>query len=309
MKKIITFIMLLICVISLNAQVLDSSLIAYYPFNGNTKDESLYKNNGVNHNAILTEDRFGNKNRAYSFNGTSSFIDIGICESLNSDKISVITYCGWFNAKSDACGLILRHGTTGVGGGVGQEIGFEKSNLTIRNWNKNSSNYFTDKYNLNKNEWHFFAVIYNFANNSIYLYVDEILVEIYTHTLFKSQYPTLNIGRNTNGEAYFDGIIDDIRIYNRILTKEEVNNLYNENLKTSITSLKTNIKIYPNPTVNFLKIEGVDIKNIEIFNSLGNKVLNTTVDNIDVSSLSNDIYFIKIYDNDNKITINKFIKK
>ena len=50
-------------------------LVAYYPFNGNANDESGNGNNGTIFRATLTTDRFGNANRAYSFDG-SSFISV-----------------------------------------------------------------------------------------------------------------------------------------------------------------------------------------------------------------------------------------
>jgi len=51
---------------SVFAQInLDSGLVAHYPFNGNANDES---GNG----ATLTTDRFGNANKAYSFDGVKN---------------------------------------------------------------------------------------------------------------------------------------------------------------------------------------------------------------------------------------------
>ena len=48
---------------------LKDGLVAYYPFNGNANDESGNGNNGTVNGATLTTDRFGNTNKAYSFNG------------------------------------------------------------------------------------------------------------------------------------------------------------------------------------------------------------------------------------------------
>ena len=45
------------------------NLVAYYPFNGNANDESANANHGTVNGATLTEDRFGNANRAYNFTG------------------------------------------------------------------------------------------------------------------------------------------------------------------------------------------------------------------------------------------------
>src|SRR5450759_2959986 len=53
---------------------LTNGLIAYYPFNGNANDESGYGNDAVVTGATLTENRFGEANRAYHFNGSGDRI-------------------------------------------------------------------------------------------------------------------------------------------------------------------------------------------------------------------------------------------
>jgi len=70
MKKSFTLFVLLSALFSgwsgVFAQInLDSGLVAHYPFNGNANDES---GNG----ATLTTDRFGNANKAYSFDGVKN---------------------------------------------------------------------------------------------------------------------------------------------------------------------------------------------------------------------------------------------
>ena len=62
----------------------DTGQVAYYPFNGNANDESGHGFNGTVTGATLTADRFGNQNRAYSFDGsTTPLIDVGNIESFN----------------------------------------------------------------------------------------------------------------------------------------------------------------------------------------------------------------------------------
>jgi hypothetical protein len=53
-----------------------SGLIAYYPFNGNTIDETGHGHNGTVYGAVLTTDRFGNVDRAYSFDGVADYINV-----------------------------------------------------------------------------------------------------------------------------------------------------------------------------------------------------------------------------------------
>jgi probable HAF family extracellular repeat protein len=78
-------------VASLNIKGVDSGiwkgLVAYYPFNGNANDESGNNNNGIRFNVKTSEDRFGVKNSAYTFNGVDSYIDCGNQNVFNFKKV------------------------------------------------------------------------------------------------------------------------------------------------------------------------------------------------------------------------------
>ena len=73
------------------AEIPSEGLVAYYPFNGNADDESQFNNHGTVNGAILTTDRFGNNDRAYSFDGDG--------DSILSDYIiepqSTMTFSFW----------------------------------------------------------------------------------------------------------------------------------------------------------------------------------------------------------------------
>src|SRR5687768_8999375 len=76
MKKPLLFISFILCCCmgSFAQSSLDSGLIAYYTFNGNSNDMSGNNHHLTNSGATLTTDRFGVSGRAYSFNGTSSYL-------------------------------------------------------------------------------------------------------------------------------------------------------------------------------------------------------------------------------------------
>jgi len=58
-----------------HAEIPSDGLVAYYPFNGNANDESGNANHGTVHGATLTEDRLGNANSGYYFDGTNDYIE------------------------------------------------------------------------------------------------------------------------------------------------------------------------------------------------------------------------------------------
>lgn len=59
---------------------LTQGLVAYYPFHGNAND-MVGTNNGTVNGAVLTTNRFGVPNTAYSFNGTA-YIELGAPSTL-----------------------------------------------------------------------------------------------------------------------------------------------------------------------------------------------------------------------------------
>lgn len=72
-------------------------LVAYYPFNGNAKDESGNKYDGIVHGATLTEDRFGNQKQAYKFDGIDDYID---CGDILNDLNVPFTISAWINIQA-----------------------------------------------------------------------------------------------------------------------------------------------------------------------------------------------------------------
>ncbi len=77
---------------------------------------------------------------------------------------------------------------------------------------------------------------------------------------------------------------------------------------TDVISLKsTNIKVYPNPTKSMLYIKGIEGATYSIVNSVGYTVLTSLDNQIDISSLINGYYILKINTGDQVIT-KKIIK-
>ena len=74
-----------------------NGLVGWWPFNGNANDESGNNNNGTVNGATLTSDRFGNANKAYSFDGVNDFISYTQTPISNIDSV---TLSFWLSPKS-----------------------------------------------------------------------------------------------------------------------------------------------------------------------------------------------------------------
>ena len=75
------------------------------------------------------------------------------------------------------------------------------------------------------------------------------------------------------------------------------------------------LKVYPNPSINNITVKNIkNISRVVIFDELGNEIssvdnINTNLIKLPTSCLRPGLYFINVYDNNNKIIKTKFIKK
>ena len=68
-------------------------------------------------------------------------------------------------------------------------------------------------------------------------------------------------------------------------------------------------EVYPNPMNDVLYIDGDDVVNVTIFNSVGQQVMSVENKNVvDVSSLNNGLYFVRVVDDKGNILLKKVIK-
>jgi hypothetical protein len=201
-------------------------LVAYYPFKWNANDESGNENHGTVHGATLTVDRKGNPGNAYNFDGIDDYIEIAHfsnMESLNNEA----TVCAWINIRewyfSDRgwFPIICSHTS------YGPLVSFEINNADIYlHWLNKS---FSAQSNSNLiNQWNFICV--TISDNEGKLYMNGTLIgEGNCSWRSYSTGQSLLIGLSISGLVeYANGCIDDVRIYNRALTDNEVQSLYNE---------------------------------------------------------------------------------
>jgi gliding motility-associated-like protein len=240
------YIILLICNKS-SAQVnLSNGLMAYYPFNGSANDVSGNNNNGVVNGATLATGQLGIPNTAYQFNGFSDFIQVANSSTLNfpNDSFTIYALVKPQGFYSGAC-----HGNEIIGKGSDFQVGW----YTLRFSDAYSSSFLncsspvnmlqqsfsSQRYNMNitgpvvppyilLNNWYCVTAISD--GNTLKTYVDDslILTQNITGTLGINA-NDLFIGRNNSLSFpyWFNGVMDEIRIYNRALNIQEIDSLCN----------------------------------------------------------------------------------
>lgn len=72
-----------------------------------------------------------------------------------------------------------------------------------------------------------------------------------------------------------------------------------------VDELEQSLKLYPNPTANVLNVEGEGMTSIEVYNTVGQRVMMQQVDGnavqLNTESLNSGIYFIRIHANDGAV--------
>jgi hypothetical protein len=204
------------------AQIPTDSLVGYWPFNGNANDASGNGHNGTIYGASLSTDRLGNASSAYSFDGSSNYIDIPNTENLNftSGGFTLATWVN-FTATTNVMAIIGKHLN---GYNNGYYIGVQPSTKFHFLLSSGPTMYTTESYN--DGQWHFVTGVFN--GSIISLYVDGAFKKSEPRLYINLNYTTIKIGCYTVGARYFNGMIDDIRIYNRALSNSEILSLYHE---------------------------------------------------------------------------------
>jgi len=209
---------------------LTNGLVAYFPFNGNANDASGNGNNGIVYGATLAPDRFGNPNSAYRFDNTQ-LNAIQATGSRIPRGLVPLTFSIWFKESPRI-----------------DEYDFHAPLLSL--WDGQSSQDFVIDFWVNSLEiyqqsyvgfkafngptqpmvdgnWHQLVCVVE--TNTVFAYIDSNPViwdggSPPPGTQWNLPPGSLWIGY---GPSYFyDGALDEVRIYNRALSSAEVQKLY-----------------------------------------------------------------------------------
>ena len=203
---------------------LTNGLVAYYPFNGNANDASGNGNNLTNYGATLCSDRYGNANQAFYFNGVNNYMSSSSTDSALPIGAADRTLSMWVKAD----GVV-----TNGGDFVAVDYGFAPPGNTVfglllqyGDWNIHFDGAYQDVSSGIKvnTQWHQVVCIYRSGNAQFFLDGIQCVNTSKTTSTLSGK---LVVGENVDGSGeYFSGIIDDIRIYNRALSTNEVAQMY-----------------------------------------------------------------------------------
>jgi sugar lactone lactonase YvrE len=228
-----------------SAPGLDSGLVAHYTLNGNANDATTNGNNGTIVNGLLVADRFGQPQSAYYFNGSTYIvtphspsldnlgnaltlaawlkIDPGINYSV-PDDVHIMSKGATFADLWSDFALQLGNPSNGLWPSPAGSLVFENSNSQNNPIRTNST------VSVPQASWHQVAVTFN--SGAITFYLDGAAIGTATspYQSIRSSTEPLYIGVRYVPEqgfgTYFYGCMDDVRIYNRALSGNEVSQLF-----------------------------------------------------------------------------------
>lgn len=213
------------------ASFIEEGLVAYYPFNDDTKDYSSDGKDGTNHGAVFVE---GKKGEALKFDGKNDFVYAPV--NINPIPMPRMTMAAWVKAEDDTkirkavchdnsgydrcMGIDNRQGGQGWScfAGDGKILGY--------------SSVLVDK-------WTFVAAVYDQNAGTVKLFVDGSMHEK-KGKIVGSGNDFILIGANGSTKLqreYFMGAIDEVKIYDYALSDKELNSLY----ETGIAKPKTEL--------------------------------------------------------------------
>ncbi len=208
---------------------INKGLIVYYSFDGDANDNSEKQNHGIIHGAEQTTDRNGEKNKAYSFNGKSNYIET----KYALPDMKSLTVCFW--VKIDTLNkniVVIYHEGDNVGN---KDLQFYHKSGKMFFKTKDDNILSTDNLSIEYNKWFHVVTVADAENNKKQIWINGEKVKensSWTGVANINNHYKFQIGQfadgttNKWGTRNFLGAMDDFRIYNHALIKEDIEKLY-----------------------------------------------------------------------------------
>ena len=229
--------LVIICLLSAIVMAQDENLIAYYKLDGNLKDEKGLSNgffaagNIADSANKFIEGYDGKPNGALFFGGKSSEwcrVDLGNFSpvQLGTNGEMTVTFWAYWNGSTGSWQDIINKRDTWASDGMVWGINQHAktgSILSVRQPNSNADS----KVSIPEGEWTYVAIAVDSLN--AYFYINGELKDTKPYTYGTKYDSEIHMGTSPNGavDAY-NGALDDVRFYSRVLTETEVRNVMSQ---------------------------------------------------------------------------------
>ena len=225
--SILTFWLFAVAVFNLKAQV----PVAYYPFNNNLNDQSGNGHDGSG-GGVLANDRYDQPNSAYLLNGSSDLIEI--TDHPNLDGMSQLSISIWIKPtiKLDASSS----NQVFITKGLGWNIMYINGGVRFIAICETDNGDFTYPMDLDANRWYHLALVYD--GSTAIGYIDGVQVgsDNGSGNIRLSSWDVIIGARYDQVADFFSGTVDDIRIYDDVLSSADIVDLNNNTIDSWVRS-------------------------------------------------------------------------
>ncbi|MGD9162924.1 MAG: hypothetical protein PVG39_31245, partial [Desulfobacteraceae bacterium] len=207
-------------------------------------DSSIFGNDGTLENMSGNEWTGGTLGGALEFDGDNDYVDLPIGDVINSlTDCTITSWVNWTGLGND-WQRIWDFGSNEYENMYlcpNSASGHIQFAITLGSWMDEDQTITSD---VLPTGWHHTVVIIDSANSSHTIYLDGEFAAENT----SARYTPSNLGKTKDNmlgrsqyssDPYFNGIIDDVRIYNRVLEPEEIAQLYDVLRYCDFTEAKT----------------------------------------------------------------------
>jgi len=191
-------------------------------------DSGSYSNNGTAQQNTSVISTAGVIDGALTFDGVGDYVQIADSDALSPTE--EITVCGWFyfDDASENVGLIWKHSYNYALSTVSDIVRFSVWNPSSQESRASFST------SLLESGWNFIAGVFDGTNSRLYL--DGAPIGSIGTSItggIRDRAGDLYIGQRADGvgDQYFDGLIDEVKIYGKALSASEVEDLYDEGIR------------------------------------------------------------------------------
>ncbi|MDP6770585.1 MAG: LamG domain-containing protein, partial [Anaerolineales bacterium] len=219
---------------------LDNSLVSWWRMddaNATSVDDYIGGNNGTIVNALQTDGgKFG---KGFLFDGSGDYVNMGDVDV--AEGVSSMTWSFWTKPNDVAnnfdCFVCKWHTSTDEGSFFIRQDGTGKIDFSVMN-DSSMDTASSVGYSMSDGVWTYVAVTFNSGSVRFYENGINIVNDTFTVTSINDSDLNLFIGAASNSAQYFNGIIDEVIIFNRSLSADEILGLYNASVVShSETSL------------------------------------------------------------------------
>ena len=210
-------------------------LMSHWPFDGNANDVKSGNDGVVNGNVTLTADRNGVPNSAYQFDGTAgSYIMTAQTGVVGTEGRTISFWAKADNISSANLQTVMVYGDDEAGFGGRFEVALDIEEIVT---DISGSNYGLKSNAIVTNAWNFYTVVFEGGGKKtlaegVRLYVNGVRLstagrQVNAGKVITNSELPIYFGSLYNSSRFFEGALDDVKIYRKVMDDAEVMAAYN----------------------------------------------------------------------------------